>query len=91
MKVRYRKGVAIHPGPESCGGAREDVGEALTGEPAGQPLSRKIGSLRVPTLLCKAEGNTKGSATRELAKGSTRSKTLAGKPFVQELGGLVSA
>ncbi len=23
MKVHYRKGVAIHPGPESCGAARE--------------------------------------------------------------------
>ncbi len=45
MKVRYRKGVAIHPGPESCVGAREDVGEALTGEAAGQPLSREIGIL----------------------------------------------
>jgi hypothetical protein len=45
MQVRYRKGVAIHPGPESCGAGREDVAEALTGEAAGQPLSRENGSL----------------------------------------------
>jgi hypothetical protein len=45
MKVRCRKGVATHLGPESCGGIREDVFEALIGETAGQPLSREIGSL----------------------------------------------
>ncbi len=77
MKVRYRKGVAIYPGPESCGGAREGVGEALTGEPAGQPLSREIGSLGVPTPLCFAEGYAEDSAIRELSEDSTRSKTLS--------------
>jgi len=45
MKVRYRKEVATHPDPESCGGVREGDFEALTGETAGQPLSREIGSL----------------------------------------------
>ncbi len=45
MKVQYRKGVATHPDPESCGGVREGDFEALTGEAAGQPLSREIGSL----------------------------------------------
>ena len=45
MKVRYRKGLANHPGPESCGGAREGAAEALTGEAAGQPLSREISHL----------------------------------------------
>jgi len=45
MKIRYRKGVATHPSPELCSGAREDAGEALTGETAGQSLSREIGSL----------------------------------------------
>ena len=51
MKVRYRKGVATHLGPESCGGVREDDFEALTGETAGQPLSRVRNSIRVPTPL----------------------------------------
>ena len=49
MKVRYRKGVANHPDPESCGGVCEGVVEALTGESAGQPLSRDRSLSRVPT------------------------------------------
>ena len=77
MKVRYRKGIANHPDPESCGGAREGVTEALTGESAGQPLSREITSSGAPTLLSEAEGHTEGGATREPLEGSTRSKTLS--------------
>jgi RNA-directed DNA polymerase len=77
MKVRYRKGVATHPAPESCGGAREGAGEALTGEAAGQPLSREIGNSGAPTPLPYAEGNTEDGAMRELSEGSTRSKTLS--------------
>ena len=42
MREPYTEGVAIHGGPESCVGVREDVGEALTGVRAGQPLSREI-------------------------------------------------
>jgi RNA-directed DNA polymerase len=77
MKVRHRKGLATHSGLESCGGGREDVVEALIGEPAGQPLSREIGKSGAPTLLSYAEGNTEGGATREPPEGSTRSKTLS--------------
>jgi RNA-directed DNA polymerase len=76
MKVRYRKGVAIHPDPESCGGGREVVVEALTGEAAGQPLSREIGNSGVPTQLCNAEGNIENGVCREPFEDSTRSKTL---------------
>src|SRR5271169_276419 len=35
------KGVATHIDPESCVTVREDEGEALAGERAGQPLSRE--------------------------------------------------
>ncbi len=42
MKVHYGEGVANHTGPESCAVYREVCGEALTGERAGQPLSREI-------------------------------------------------
>ena len=35
------KGAATHIDPESCVSVREDGGEALTGERAGQPLSRE--------------------------------------------------
>jgi len=40
MKESYGEGVATHTGPESCAVGRKDGGEALTGERAGQPLSR---------------------------------------------------
>ena len=39
MKVSCDEGVASHVGPESCGGDREVVIEALTGESAGRVLS----------------------------------------------------
>ena len=76
MKVRRRKGVANRPGPEPCGGVREGAAEASAGEIAGQPLSRAIGIVGVPTPLSYAEGNTEGSVIRELSKDPTRSKTL---------------
>ena len=77
MKVRHRKGIANRPDPESCGGVREGAVEALTGERAGQPLSREIILSGAPTLLIEAEGNTDEGATRESSAGSTRSKTLS--------------
>lgn len=77
MKVRHRKGLANHPGPESCGGVREGVVEALTGESAGQPLSREIRQFGAPTLLSEAEGHIGQGATREPSTSPTRSKTLS--------------
>ena len=41
MQVPYDEGVAIRIGPKSCAVAREGLGEALTGERIGQPLSRE--------------------------------------------------
>ena len=41
MKVSNVKGLANHDDPESCGGTRKGVGEALTGESAGWVLSRE--------------------------------------------------
>ena len=56
MKVSYGKGVATHTGPESCAVAREGEGEALTGEGAGQVLSREIHDPRQePWLLWGAD------------------------------------
>ena len=46
MKVPYDECVANHIGPESCGGDREVAAEALTGESAGQVLSRENELLR---------------------------------------------
>lgn len=39
MRVSCDKGLANHVGPESCGGGREAVVEALTGERAGRVSS----------------------------------------------------
>lgn len=41
MQVHHDEGVANRIDPESCADAREGIGEALTGERIGQPLSRK--------------------------------------------------
>ena len=57
MKESCRKGVAIHPGPESCVASREAAIEALTGAPAGRVLSCEIFAFGVPTPFNKAEGN----------------------------------
>jgi hypothetical protein len=58
VQVHRNEGGAIHIGPESCAGGREAVREALTGERAGQPLSRENDAFRVPTFFLCAEGNT---------------------------------
>ena len=46
MKESYRKGLAIHPDPESCVGGRKAAGEALTGAHAGRVSSCEINSLQ---------------------------------------------
>jgi hypothetical protein len=58
MKESYVEGLANHNGPESCGGAREDAVEALTGVRPGraiQPRNRIY--FGVPTPLREAEGH----------------------------------
>src|SRR2546421_4887795 len=49
MKESYGKGVANHPGPESCVASRKATIEALTGAHAGWVLSCEIIATRVPT------------------------------------------
>jgi hypothetical protein len=58
VKVHYSEGVATHTGPESCAQPREGLGEALTGERIGQPLSGE-NSVWGADALEVAEGNTK--------------------------------
>jgi hypothetical protein len=38
MKESYSEGLAIHAGPESCGGVREGTAEALTGVRTGMGI-----------------------------------------------------
>jgi hypothetical protein len=60
VRVHYGEGVANHTGPESCAVHREVWGEALTGERAGQPLSREIFLIQDADVVTYAEGKTNG-------------------------------
>ena len=77
MKESYRKELAAHPDPESCGVVRKDNHEALTGADAGEVLSREIRKPVSPTLLSEAEGNMERGAIRQSRSGPARSKTLS--------------
>ena len=68
MKESHRKGVAIHPDPESCVASREAAIEALTGAPAGRVLSCEIIASGVPTLYHEAEGHVVRGANASLAR-----------------------
>jgi len=49
MEELYAEGVAIHGGPESCVGAREGGGEALTGVRVGRAIESRNHHFGVPT------------------------------------------
>ena len=63
MKEPYGEDLASRSDPESCGAAREDGVEALTGAGAGRVSSREITKTGVPTLSDHAEGNTAARAS----------------------------
>src|SRR5712692_2210248 len=63
VRVHYDEGAAIHIGPESCAGGREAVREALTGECAGQPLSREKADIPGADAVRYAEGHTQAVDT----------------------------
>ena len=58
MKVPYDEGLATHIGPESCVYSCKTVIEALTGESAGQVLSRESSSLEASTMSKRSEDKT---------------------------------
>jgi len=58
MRVPYGEGLANHTGPESCGGDRKVVVEALTGVRAGWVSSLEIFNVRSADGLRPSEGNT---------------------------------
>ena len=62
MQVHHDEGVAIRIDPESCAVAREGLGEALTGDDIGQPLSLVMNIVPGADALSNVEGNTDGCA-----------------------------
>jgi hypothetical protein len=76
MKEPHKKGVANHLDPESCADVGNNVGEALTGAHAGQPLSSEITSPGVPTLYGEGEGHIQDGVICEPLRDATESETL---------------
>jgi len=66
MKEPHIEGVATHDDPESCTGAGNDAGEALTGALTGRVSSREISPTGKPTSSREAEGNTEAAANARL-------------------------
>ncbi|MGD0919001.1 MAG: hypothetical protein ABSB22_21360 [Thermodesulfobacteriota bacterium] len=67
MKESYDEGIASYIGPESCAGARESSGEALTGVCAGRVLSPgMVLDFRVPTSWTWRKATRCTSITREV-------------------------
>jgi hypothetical protein len=63
VQVHHDEGVANRIDPESCANTREGIGEALTGERIGQPLSTLIpGADVVPVTEGNADGCDNPSA-----------------------------
>lgn len=76
MQVHHDEGVANRIDPESCADAREGIGEALTGERIGQPLSREKSFDPGADALDNAEGNMGGALSRAPSRPAW-SQTLA--------------
>lgn len=60
MKTSYIEGVAVHDDLESCVGAREGAGEALTEEDVGRVMEPRNHLSGVPTPSQWLEGNIAG-------------------------------
>ena len=57
MQVHHDEGIANRIDPESCADFREGIGEALTGERIGQPLSRESKIVPGADVFIITEGN----------------------------------
>ena len=75
MKEPHIEGLAAHDDPESCAGAREGAGEAMTGARTGAVLSREIRLSGAPTPLSEAEGHMEQERHREPLASPARSET----------------
>ena len=76
MKELYIEGVAIHGGPESCVGAREGAGEALTGVRAGWAIEPRNHHLRGADAVSRGGRPHRRQRYRELPADPARSKNL---------------
>ena len=83
VKVHNSKGIANRTGPESCGAHREMRDEALTGEPAGQPLSRESNYFRVTHPGEGTEDTKRRASMQELLSLSGNSR--AEEEIIQKL------
>src|ERR1700693_6070145 len=74
VQVHHDEGVANRIDPESCADARESIGEALTGERIGQPLSRESTLFSGADVVLVTEGNTdwRNSASAQTARRGRR-------------------
>jgi len=75
MKESYVEGLATHDGPESCVGAREGTGEALTGVRAGRVLSRESNLLRGADAVEEGGRPRRPHRQREMREDPARSET----------------
>src|SRR6266436_6535421 len=79
VQVHHDEGVANRIDPESCADTREGIGEALTGERIGQPLSRESTLIPGADVVPLTEGNTDG---RDNASAQTARRGLS--PFLSQ-------
>jgi hypothetical protein len=64
VQVHCGEGLANHTDPESCAAYREVGGEALTGEHAGQPLSREIDLIQDADVLSLRKAKRAGATSQ---------------------------
>src|SRR5467141_1677084 len=88
VQVHHDEGVANRIDPESCADTREGIGEALTGERIGQPLSRESTLILGADVVPVTEGNTDGrdNASAQTARRGLRHwhvRTLRQRPHHQ--------
>src|ERR1700704_4825230 len=77
VQVHHDEGVANRIDPESCADTREGIGEALTGERIGQPLSRESTLILGADVVPVTEGNTDGRDNASAQTARRGLKTLA--------------
>ena len=76
MRALYIEGLATHGGPESCVGAREGGGEALTGVRAGWAIEPRNNGVRGADAVGRSGRQYRRRRYRKSPSGPARSKNL---------------